>query len=128
VILLDAAILIAHLDPSDALHHRATGILEEYEELEFATTAITLAECLVRPAADDAAPQVVAAISRLGVLILDVTAADAVGIATVRAETGLRMPDAVALHAAELHGAVLATTDHALVRAAESRGVEVAAA
>jgi predicted nucleic acid-binding protein len=60
---------------------------------------------------------------RLHLLQFDLTRADTVGIAEIRAATKLRMPDAVALHTAESKGAELVTTDRRLARAAEDRGV-----
>lgn len=125
VIVLDAGILIAHLDTGDAQHEAATAVLEEHEEFDFAISAITLAECLVRPALVGRIAAVEESVRRLDILVLDVTAADAAAIAEVRAATGLRMPDAIALHAAERHAGILATTDGAVRRAGEKRGVEV---
>jgi predicted nucleic acid-binding protein len=123
VIVFDAGVLIAHLDPDDVFHRAATEFLEENEELDFATSALTLAECLIRPTRVGRATSVLGAFDRLHLLTVDVTAADAAGIAEVRAVTGLRMPDAIVLYTAERAASELASTDAGLIRAAAARGV-----
>jgi len=49
VIILDASILIAHLESRDSHHARATGILLDNCDDEFASSAVTLAEYLSEP-------------------------------------------------------------------------------
>lgn len=123
MIVFDAGVLIAHLDPDDAFHAGATGFLEEHEEFEFAANALTVAECLVRPQLSGRAASVLAAFDRIVLRQIDLVAADALGIAEVRAATRLRMPAALVLYTAERIGAGLATTDQALARAANERGL-----
>jgi predicted nucleic acid-binding protein len=123
VIVFDAGVLIAHLTTSDPFHEAANGLLEEVEQMEWAVSALTLAECLVRPAAEGRMTSVLAALDRLSVLPLDLSATDAAGVAEIRASTRLRMPDAVVLYTAERHSAELATTDRALAKAAADRGI-----
>lgn len=123
MIVFDAGVLIAHLDAEDAHHAAAEAFLEENEEFDFAASALTIAECLVRPVLAGRVTTVLAAFERLHLLQLDLPASDAAGIAEVRGATGLRMPDAIVVHAAERHGAALATTDAAVARAARSRGI-----
>lgn len=119
----DAGVLIAHLDPDDAFHKAASAFLEEYEEFEFAVTPLTLAECLVRPAAAGATQRFFTALQRVRFEKTSLTEADAAGLAEVRASTGLKMSDALVLYAAEQRGDDLVTTDRAVARAAESRGI-----
>ena len=47
MIILDAGILIAHLESTDSHHARATEILLDNCHDEFASSAVTLAEVLV---------------------------------------------------------------------------------
>ena len=123
MIVLDAGPMIALLDPADGLHDAATAFLEEHEQPEWGMSALTVAECLVRPTETGTTVGLRLAMTRLGLLVLDVTASDVEAIAQLRAATGLRMPDAVVLHTAERTGAELATTDRRLANAAGGRGV-----
>jgi predicted nucleic acid-binding protein len=123
VIVFDAGVLIAHLEPSDVFHTAATGFLEEFEEFDFAANVITVAECLVRPAQFGRSSEAVAKLDRLELIRLDVTADDASRIADIRAHARLKMPDAIVLYTAERAGAELVTTDRALASAAIGRGV-----
>lgn len=123
VIVFDAGVLIAHLEPSDAFHSAATGFLEEFEEFDFAASVITVAECLVRPAQFGRSSEAVAKLDRLELIQLGVAADSGSRIADIRAHTRLKMPDAVVLYTAEREGAELATTDRGLASAAIARGV-----
>lgn len=124
MIVFDARVLIALLDPADAFHGPTVDFVEEYEEFDFAASVLTVAESLVRPARNGIAEQIRAGLTRLSMLTIDVADDDILCIADVRASTRLRMPDAVALHSAERHGAQLVTTDRTLARAATDRGVQ----
>lgn len=123
MIVFDAGVLIATFDSDDAHHAAARELLEELEDFEFAMSAVTLAETLVRPVADDTAAALTADLDRLHMLRLGLDGSDALGLAAVRHQTRLRMPDAIVLYTAEREGAELATTDAAVARAAESRGL-----
>lgn len=123
MIVLDAGVLIAHLDPNDAHHDSAKSFLESHVSHSFAMSALTIAECLVRPSMAGAAARVEATVDLLQIGRVSLNGSDSAGLAQVRADTALRMPDAVVLFTAESHGAELATTDAALHRAAHSRGV-----
>jgi predicted nucleic acid-binding protein len=119
----DAGVLIAHLDDADAFHESATAFIEENDQFEFWVTPVTLAECLVRPARHGDAARVLAALERLRFERFEVTEADALGIASIRAATDLRMSDALVVHAAERLEVEIVTTDRALATAARSRGL-----
>lgn len=123
MIVFDAGVLIGHVNPSDAFHDAATGFMEEYEEFDFGASMLTVTECLVHAAEAGRVTTLLSTFERLHLLQFDLTRPDAVGIAEIRAATRLRMPDAVALHAAESRGVGLVTTDQRLARAAEDRGV-----
>ena len=61
----------------------------------------------------------------LGIEPLDEWGSSAGAVARIRAETRLRMPNALVLHPCEREGAELVTTDAALGRAAAARGIRV---
>lgn len=126
MIVLDANVLIAFLDDTDA-HHGATLILLERRLAEgFASSVLTVAEALVHPTRVDRQDAALSALNRIGVRIMAVEPADAAALARVRSAYKLRMPDAVALHTALKAGAELATFDETLVAAAGRAGVTIA--
>ena len=127
MIVLDAGILIAYLNPTDTWHEHVAELFATHASEPLAISELTLAECLVRPTLSGRQSDVLRVIADLQIerVALPVGAADT--LASVRAATSLRMPDAVVLHTAEaLHSAV-ATTDAALAREAEGRGIRVLA-
>ncbi|MDQ3527482.1 MAG: PIN domain-containing protein, partial [Actinomycetota bacterium] len=85
----------------------------------------SLAECLVLPARAGRAETVVELLAGWETVVLPVTAEDAVGLARLRAGSGLKMPDCVVVHAAMTVGAQLATFDSRLADVARSRGLSV---
>ncbi len=125
IIVLDANVLIALLDASDAHHDWAVELLLAHADAEFSLSALTWAECLVHPARSGRLEEVIAQVSTLQLDIEEFAEVDAVQLATVRATHSLRMPDAIVLHTAMQRGAALATTDGALARAAAATGCEV---
>lgn len=50
LIILDASVLIAVMDPADALHDGATSAIAEFSSDDLCVSAVTYAECLVGPA------------------------------------------------------------------------------
>lgn len=125
MIVLDASIVIALLDADDTHHARASALLDDHLTEPLAISALTLAEVLVRPAITGVADTIDAQVRALGVTVLPVDSEDALALARTRAETRLRMPDAVVVHTAESTGAALATADAGLARAARERGLVV---
>lgn len=123
MIVLDAGVLIGHLQVDDPFHDAATGFLEENEELEWGASAMTVAECLVHAIRGGNGVGMLGSIDRLNILQWEVAPADALGLAEVRATSGLKMPDAIVLYTALVHGAELVTTDQTLARAAEGKGL-----
>jgi predicted nucleic acid-binding protein len=127
VIVLDASVLIAHLDPSDAHHDRATGLLLDHADSPLATSVITVAEVLVgaeRVGRRDAA---VRALARLGLARVSVMADHPERLSALRAHTRLKLPDCCVLLAAEIvDGEVASFDDRLAARAAEmGRGLRV---
>ncbi|WP_306231196.1 type II toxin-antitoxin system VapC family toxin [Agrococcus beijingensis] len=123
MVVLDAGVIIAHLDGDDALHARTEELLNSLAPAPLAASVLTIAECLAHPASRGILSRAERAIEQLGVARIALSADGAAAIATIRSETGLRMPDAVVVHTAELLGAQLATTDRAVARAARHRGL-----
>lgn len=122
-VVLDAGVLIGHLDSEDALHESSERMLERLLHARFVASALTVVECLVHPALRGEVARAERVLERLRLERIPVRADDAAALAAVRAGTGLRMPDAVVVHAAELCGAAVATTDRALARGARARGL-----
>ena len=126
MIILDANVLIAFLDDTDAHHSATLVLLERRSAEEFASSVLTVAEALVHPTRADRQDAALSALNRIGVRIMAVEPADAAALARVRSAYKLRMPGAVALHAALKAGAELATFDETLVAAAGRAGVTIA--
>ena len=121
---VDANVLIAHLDEQDALHQRAGELLEAAAAEEFAASVITLAEVLVAPARSGKLIAAREALHRLGVSALPLDHGSAERLAELRSTTGLKLPDCCVLHAAEgIDGDVL-TLDARLARAAGELGLD----
>ncbi len=123
LIVFDAGVIIAALTSSDRHHRGSVGLMEELEELDFAMSGVTFAEALIRPMRERRAEELVTKLDQLLVLRLGLDGSDALGLAEVREASGLKMPDAIVLYTAQREESALATTDVALARAAEDRGV-----
>ena len=125
MIVLDASVLIAHLDERDALHARAEQALERATSQPLGCSSITLAEVLVGPARHGQLSAAQAAVAELEVEEIPLGPDAAVHLATMRAEVGLKLPDCCVLLAAqEAAAAAILTFDDALARAAERSGFE----
>lgn len=126
MIVLDASVLIAHLDGSDRHHQKARDLLEANGAEPLGASAITLAETLVSPARAGRLAEAEAALQRLGVAELRFEK-DAPGrLATLRAEVGLKLPDCCVLLAAQDHEGTVASFDSALLAAARQLGLRSA--
>ena len=124
MIILDASVLIAHLESDDTHHDRATQLLLEHVQDEFACSAITLAEVLVgaiRARRDDPVRR---ALADLGVRPLGLGPDAAWDLAELRVRTGLKLPDCCVLHTARTQSpAPLATFDTRLAAGATALGI-----
>ena len=127
MIVLDACVLIAHLDGTDAHHQRATRLLADLAGQPKITSVLTRAEVLVAPARAGRRRAVEDALDQLRIATDELPGDLASALAEMRAHTGLRMPDCCVLLTAERHGADLATFDDRLARAATERGIVVRA-
>jgi predicted nucleic acid-binding protein len=126
VIVVDANVLIAHLDENDALHDRAVDALLTAAEQPLGCSPITLAEVLVGPAGAGRLVEARDAIAELGVAEVPLGDNAAARLAALRAETTLRMPDCCVLLAAnDAQAEAIVTFDDRLARAAEQRRIRV---
>jgi predicted nucleic acid-binding protein len=125
VIVLDASVLIAHLDERDVHHRRATRLLAGTGAEPLGASTITLAEALVAPTRAGRLEDVVAALNRLGVAELPLGDGAAPRLAQLRADVGSKLPDCCVLLAAQEHGGTVASFDSALLTAADELGLRV---
>jgi len=118
VIVLDASVLIAHLNGRDAHHERARRLLSENADQSLGASTVTLAETLVFPARAELLVNGRDALEQLGVVELPFGADAHVRLAELRARTGRKLPDCCVLLAAKEIGGVVASFDTALTEAA----------
>jgi predicted nucleic acid-binding protein len=123
VIVLDASVLIGHLDGDDVHHPRARRLLEATGSSPLGASPISLAETLVAPARTGRLDSARAALVRLGVAELGLGKAAAAELACLRADTGCKLPDCCVLLAAQEHGGAVASFDADLVQAAQTLGL-----
>jgi predicted nucleic acid-binding protein len=109
-VLLDSSVILAYLAGTEPVSATAAILLDDLVRSgrnPATISALTIAECLVRPfhVSPAAAAAVYGAISSLPNLgIADVTASVAHEAARLRAATGLRLPDATILATASTSG------------------------
>jgi predicted nucleic acid-binding protein len=103
LIVLDASVVIAHLDPDDALHDAATTSLIDYAADDLRLPASAYAESLVDPARKGRLDEARDALSALELQIVPIDRVLAELAASLRArERGIRLPDALVLACGEL--------------------------
>jgi predicted nucleic acid-binding protein len=127
VIVLDASVMIAVLDPLDAHFESARRLFVANTTERLAAHRLTVAESLVLATRVKRGPAAASALAALGVGYFD-EPDDPMTLAELRATTGLRMPDCCVLHAALRERAKLATFDARLAAAASSVGVPLVTA
>jgi predicted nucleic acid-binding protein len=126
VIVLDASVLIAHLDGSDRHHADAQSLLEANTQEPLGASPITLAETLVSPARADRLADAQTALRQLGVDELTLGENAPGRLAQLRTDTGLKLPDCCVLLAAQDHDARVASFDTDLLKAAHKLGLAAA--
>lgn len=123
---LDASVLIAHLDSHDPHHERArTLLLAEAAQHVVAASPITLTEVLVGPTRAGLLDRAAAALRHLAVTAVPLAEDAAQRLAVLRVGTGLKLPDCCVLLAAEQTSGAMATFDGRLATAARRRGIAV---
>jgi predicted nucleic acid-binding protein len=123
VIVLDAGVLIAHLDATDAHHERATELLFNTAAETLGASPLTLAEVLVGPSRAGTMDAARAALTAMTIETVRWSDVAAIRLAVLRATSGLRLPDCCVLLAAETTHADVATLDDKLARAAAEIGL-----
>jgi predicted nucleic acid-binding protein len=124
VIVVDASVLIAHLDERDALHAEAVTLLLDAAEQPLAASPLTIAEVLVGPARKDRLDAAVDALELIELQEIPFAADAAVRLAVLRATTNLKLPDCCVLLAAQDGRAeAIITFDDRLGREAERLGL-----
>lgn len=123
IVVLDAGVLIALSSESDAHHEWAMGVFLHTLSQELSMSALTYAEVMVHPTKAGKADEFQERLAGLHLQVRPCDQSDVADLATLRVESGLRMPDAVVLHESLRLGATLATTDNRLSREARKRGV-----
>ncbi len=124
-LVLDASAVIAHLEASDVHHDAIEVILLNAVGESLAASPITIAEILVGPARAQLLDQAQHALETLGLSDVPLTAESPMRLATLRAQTGLKLPDCCVLEAASTERAPVVTFDNRLAAAARSLGLEV---
>ncbi|HEY0279997.1 MAG TPA: PIN domain-containing protein [Solirubrobacterales bacterium] len=125
MIVLDASVLIAHLDKRDTHHKRASRLLAETGAEPLGASTITLAETLVAPAHRGRLDDALETLDRLGVTELPLADGASGQLARLRAETGCKLPDCCVLLAAREAGGPVASFDSALTDAADGLGLSI---
>ncbi len=118
MIVLDASVLIGHLDGQDPHHERAGALLEASGAEPLGASTITLAETLVAPARAGRLDDAQTALERLDISELELGENAPGVLAELRAETNLKLPDCCVLLAAQRHAGAVASFDVGLIKAA----------
>jgi predicted nucleic acid-binding protein len=122
VIVLDASVLIAHLESADAHHDRATDLLLEHADEPMAASVVTVAEVLVGAERIQRRDVGVSALASLGLVRVAVTTDHPERLSDLRARTRLKLPDCCVLLAAEVVDGRVATFDDRLAAHAAEMG------
>ncbi len=125
MIVIDASVLIVHLDADDAHHARAGVLLEAAGSTPLAASRLTLAEVLVGPTRAGKLELAMGALAQRGIDGVGLSGDAPLRLAGLRASTRLRMPDCCVLLAAEQVNAQVATFDASLAAAARALGLAV---
>lgn len=120
LVVLDASVVIAFLDPDDALHDAAVEALTEHQHEELLVPTSAYAEILVAPyrIGDEAVSEIEAFLSDFSVRLQAITAEVARAAAQLRSSwRGLRLPDALVLATADgLEADIVLTGDESWAR------------
>lgn len=125
MIVLDASVLIGHLDGNDPHHARARALLEASGSSALGASQISLAQTLVAPARGGRLEVAQEALDRLGVAELTLGADAATQLGRLRASSGCKLPDCCVLLAAQEYQGRVASFDTGLTRAARALGLEL---
>ncbi len=125
VVVLDASALIALHDSRDRHHAWARQMFIDTVDASLVMSTLTYAEVLVHPTRAGKLREFQDSVSGLGIDVRGVSPESATDIASLRAQTALKMPDVIVLCQAQALGASVATTDRALANEASEQGLVV---
>jgi len=125
VVVLDASALIALVSSNEPHHEWALEMFLETSSFDLQMTCLTQAEVMVHPQRANKIEKFLKLIAGLNLEITPIEAADASQLASIRATTNLKMPDAVIVSQAMKVNGSIATTDQTLAQVARSKGVGV---
>ena len=125
MIAVDASLLVAWLSPEDRHHESADDFLAQWAGEDLVLHPLTLAEVLVGGVRLNRGPEMLSDMEQFGIRIAVPEDGEPLRLATLRATTGLKMPDCCVLDTAITHQADLATFDNALAAAARNAGLDV---
>lgn len=125
MIVLDASVLIAHLDGRDPHHESAVTLLREHSTELLGASQISLAETLVAPARAGRLEEAQEALERIAIRELAFGHRASPRLASLRVETGLKLPDCCVLLAAQDHYGGVASFDRNLRQRAGDLGIPV---
>ena len=125
MIVLDASVLIGHLDGRDKHHKAAVELLQAHAAELLGASQISLAETLVGPARAGRLEDARQALEQLAVRELTLASGASSRLACLRVETGLKLPDCCVLLAAQDNGGGIASFDRDLCRRAGDLGIPV---
>lgn len=125
MIALDASVVIAHLQPRDGHHKAASAYLSEHVDERLLMHPLTLAEVLVGGVRTSRGQGLLADLQAIGVEVAEWSDGASLRLATLRVETGLKLPDCCVLDTALNFAAELATFDDDLAQAARDRNLTV---
>ena len=125
MIVLDAGALIALINERDAHHAWARDLFASTTSDDWMISTLNLAEVMVHPVRAGKSEEFLRGIEGLHLRVEVVSPDYAIELATLRAETSLKMPDVIALHLARTHSGTLATVDRQLAQKAVTYGCDV---
>lgn len=125
MIVLDASALIALLDDHDVHHEWALQMFIDTVSEDLSMSVLNFSEALVHPVKAGRSKEFLDGVQGLELTVHGVDSEDALSLSTMRATSGLRMPDVIAVNLALRLDAVLATTDRSLGKAAKAAAVRV---
>lgn len=125
MITLDASMVIAHLQPRDPHHPAATAYLRACADQPLIIHSLNLAEVLVGGVRAGRGQELLDDLHAIGLRVAVQPDGEALRLAALRVETGLKLPDCCALDTALASESTLATFDERLAAAARRRHVKV---
>ena len=125
MIVLDASVVIAHLNSTDLHHATATALLLAGTPGQMLVHTVTLAEVLVGGVRIGRGASMRDDLNAIGIAVAPQDVGEPLRLAELRATSGLKLPDCCVLDAAIRNQATLATFDTHLADAARRHGVVV---